>query len=188
MPKTGPAHERPSWVSLALIVCSSLAVLMTGGWLAVMIMASKGGTADPVDALDDASLPPHVENTAPPYVPPVSALATMPAAAGGAAASDASAASAAPGAQLSSLGGASTSALATAPTRFGGPGDLLNVDPPEPAANVAVPESVPLPMPRRPRRTAAAVPVPRSRPRIDDAETQAPRGWSLFNLFSDRQH
>jgi hypothetical protein len=189
MPKTDPAHERPSWVSLALIVCSGLAVVLTAGWLAMMIMEWKGGgTADSADAaVDDAALPPHVENADPPYVPPMSAA--MPyATADGAAASDASASGvpgAASGARLSSLGGAPTSALATAPTNFGGPGDLLNLDPPE-TANAAAPESVPLPPPR-PRRTAA-VPVPRSRPPIDNPAAQAPHGWSLFDLFVDRQH
>lgn len=193
MPKTDPAYERPSWVSLALIVGSSLAVIATAGWLAMMVMASSGGgTIDPADAAvaDDAASPPHVENATPPYVPPMSALAALPAATADGAAASAASAPAVPGvaaeARLSSLGGASTSALATAPTSFGGPGDLLSVAPPEVATPAPTPEAVPLPPPR-PRRTAA-VPVPRSRPPIDNADAKAPRGWSLFDLFVDRQH
>src|ERR1700733_3056350 len=156
MPKTDPAHERPSWVSLALIVGSSLAVIVMAGWLAMMIVASKSaGTADPAEAAAlDAALPPHVENAEPGYVPPMLPSAMMTnATGGGAAASDASAASAPAGAaagpRLSSLGSASTSAVATAPTSIGGPGDLLNV---APEAADPPSEIVPLPLPR-PRRS-----------------------------------
>lgn len=187
MPKTDPAHARPSWVSLALIVGSSLAVIVMAGWLAMMIVASKSaGTADPVDAAAfDAASPPHVENAEPGYVPPMLPSAMMTnATGGGAAASDASAAGAA-GPRLSSLGSASTSAVAAVPTSIGGPGDLLNVDPPE----AADPPSAIVPLPlRRPRRSSSPVPVPRSRPPINNVEAQPQRGWSLFDLFVDRQH
>ena len=42
MPRPGLTYERSSRVSRVLILCFSVAVLVMGGWLAVMIMAAAG--------------------------------------------------------------------------------------------------------------------------------------------------
>jgi hypothetical protein len=190
MPRTDLAYERPSLVSLALIVGFSLAVVVVAGWLVMMIMFSNGANtkaADPAapaadraaDAADVAALAgtsaPRAGNALPSNAPPGAgppSAGMPPAPADGALKPDAP--------QARPL--ASASAAPGPETTYRGPGDLLNF-PPD-AENAA--EAVPLPPPR-PRRTAA-VPVPRPRPPIDGEQAPpAPQQRSLFDIFVGRQ-
>jgi hypothetical protein len=78
MPRTGLAREQPSLVSLALIVCFSLAVVFTAGWLAMMILFSNDANTRAADRATDAAdvaavaatSTPRVENALPSYAPP----------------------------------------------------------------------------------------------------------------------
>lgn len=177
MPRIGLAYDPRSRVSLTLIAGFSLALVVMASWLVMMIMSSSGTESVAADPADDAALgaPPRVENTVPPYVPPVIPGGVPPSGE----APMAGAPGAASGLLAAAPGAAATSALAVNGTALGGPGDLLNLDA-EPAA--AAPQMVPLPPPR-PRRIAA-VPTPRPRPRLNDGEAQPPREWSLFDLFA----
>jgi len=90
MPRTGPAYERPSRVSLALYVCFSLAVAVMAGWLVMMILSSNDANtkaADPTadraaDAADVVALAatsaPQVQNVLPSDATPAAASAGMP--------------------------------------------------------------------------------------------------------------
>jgi hypothetical protein len=176
MPRTGLAYERPSLVSLALIVGFSLAVVVVAGWLVMMIMFSNDANtkaADPaapdrsasaadVTALADTSAP-RAENVPPSNAPPGAALA-------------------APFAAPPPAGASTAALVGPAPEMtYRGPGDLLNFPPDD---ENAASDAVPLPPPR-PRRTAA-VPVPRPRPRPPINGEQAPpasQQRSLLDIF-----
>jgi hypothetical protein len=175
MPIPGLAYERTSRVSQVLILCFSAAVLVMGGWLAMMIMVPNNAdivAADTSDVPAMATKPaPRVENgvtydppldgpqfaDAPstnPYSPPPGAT---PAASAPAPARPAAAYATSPLASYDSL-----------------PGDAAN----------EVTQSVPLPPPR-PRRTAA-VPVPRPRPHIDEPAEAPPKERNLFDILVGR--
>jgi hypothetical protein len=181
MPRTGLAYERPSLVSLALIVGFSLAVVVVAGWLVMMILFSNGANTKAADPAAPAA--PAADRAS--DAADVAALAGTSARAEGALPSNATPGagppSAAPFAAPSPAGAATAALGGPAPEmNYRGPGDLLNFPP---DAENAAPEAVPLPPPR-PRRTAA-VPVPRPRPSIDGE--QAPQQRSLFDIFVGRQ-
>jgi hypothetical protein len=165
MPRPGLAYERPSRVSQVLILSFSIAVLVMGGWLAMMIMVphdADTATADASDVPAMATRPaPRVENSVAAYDPPLANSPQLP---------DAPA----------------TNPYSPPPARPGGAyatSPLASYDNlPSDAGNDAV-ESVPLPPPR-PRRTA--VPVPRPRPQIDDQPEAPPKERSLFDLLVGR--
>jgi hypothetical protein len=188
MSKTGLAYERPSRVSLALIVCFSCGLIVMAGWLAMTILFSSNANtaAGPTDGMM-ASLPPHVENATPPYVPPVTVEVPLSAASQpGIAPPQASAYGGGPPdtGPTATIRAYTTSALASG-TALHGPGDLVLQIEPQPASEPT--EIVPLPSPRPPRRVAA-VPVPRPRPQIDDAEPPPPpQERSLLDIFINRQ-
>jgi hypothetical protein len=181
MPRPGLAYERKSRVSQVLILCFSVAVLVMGGWLAMMIMVPNNAetvTADTSDEPAMATKPaPRVENSATAYDLPLAngpqfpdAPSTNPYSPPSAASPAASSPAAAP-APARPAGAYATSSLAS----YGNlPSDAVN----------EVTESVPLPPPRPPRR--AVVPVPRPRPHIDEQAEAPPKERNLFDIFVGR--
>jgi hypothetical protein len=171
MPRPGLAYERPSRVSQVLILSFSIAVLVMGGWLAMMIMLPHDAdtvAADSPDVPAMATRPaPRVENSVTAYDPPLANGPQWPDAPPANPYSPPSAASPSP---ARPSGAYATSSLAS------------NDNLPSDAGNDAL-ESVPLPPPR-PRRTA--VPVPRPRPHIDDQAEVQPKERSLFDLLVGR--
>jgi hypothetical protein len=164
-------------VSRVLILCFSVAVLVMGGWLAVMIMVpnhAETEAADPSDVPAMATKPaPRVENAATAYDPP---LANGPQFTDVPATNPYSPSAAAPAAPSSAPRPAGTGAYT--PSSFASydnlPGDAVN----------EVTEFVPLPPPR-PKRTAA-VPVPRPRPHIDEPAEAQPKERSFFDILVGR--
>lgn len=179
MPRPGLAYERTSRVSQVLILCFSVAVLVMGGWLAMMIMVPNHAetvAADPSDVPAMATKPaPRVENAATAYDPP---LANGPQFTDVPSTNPYSPPSAtAPASPSSAPRPAGAGAYATSPLASYDnlPGDAVN----------EVPEFVPLPPPRPPRRTAS-VPVPRPRPHIDDQAEAPPKERSFFDILVGR--
>jgi hypothetical protein len=171
MPRPGLAYERPSRVTQVMILCFGAAVLVMGGWLAMMILLPNEAStvaADPSDVPAMATKPaPRVENTATAYDPP---LANGP-----------PLSEAPPTNPYSPPSGAST-----APSRLAGypTSALVSYDRLPAEAGGDVTESVPLPPPR-PKRIAA-VPVPRPRPHIDEPAEAPPKERSFFDILVGR--
>jgi hypothetical protein len=170
MPRPGLAYERPSRVTQIMIACFCAAVLVMGGWLAMMIMLPDEPSivaTDPSEVPAMATKPaPRVENTATAYDPPLANEPQLSAVPTTYPYSPPSVASPAP----SRPAGYATSALASY--------DNLS----EPANDVT--ESVPLPPPR-PKRIAA-IPIPRPRPHIDEPVEAPPRERSFFDVLVGR--
>jgi hypothetical protein len=179
MPRPGLAYEPTSRLTQVLILCFSVAVLVMGGWLAMMIMVPNNAepvATDPSDVPAMATKPaPRVENTATAYDPPLAnapqfpqAPSTNPYSPPSATSPTASSPAAAP---ARPAGAYATSSLASYDNV---PSDAVN----------EVTESIPLPPPR-PRRVA--VPFPRPRPHIDEqVEAPPPRERNLFDILVGR--
>jgi hypothetical protein len=178
MPRPGLAYERSSRVSQMLILCFSVAVLVMGGWLAMMIMVPNNAetvAADTSDVPAMATKPaPRVENSATAYDPPLAngpQFSDAPSTNPYSPPSAASPAASSPTAPARPAGAYATSSLAS----YGNlPSDAVN----------EVTESVPLPPPRPPRR--AVVPVPRPRPHIDEQAEAPPKERNLFDILVGR--
>jgi hypothetical protein len=171
MPKQGLAHERSSHLSRALIICFSVAIVIMGGWLAMMIMVPSAPTsADPNESAEVGTVTgsvPRVENTATSYEAPLAAQ--MRSSVDAPPWPDSS-----PSNPFSTPSGGATLALSPNEAGYGLGADAAQT---EPGADLA--EVVPLPTPR-PRRVA--VPVPRPRPRIEEAEVEA-KPHTLLDLL-----
>jgi hypothetical protein len=168
MPRPGLAYERPSRGTQILILCFCTAVLVMGGWLAMMIMLPDEPSTlatDPSEVPAMATKPaPRVENTATAYDPPLANEPQLTAVPTTNPYSPPSVASPAPNRPA----GYATSALASYDNLSEADNDV----------------SVPLPPPR-PKRIAA-IPVPRPRPHIDEPVEAPPKERSLFDILVGR--
>jgi hypothetical protein len=172
MPKRGLTQERSSRLSQALIACFSIAVIIMGGWLAMMIMVPAGTTpADPANEPVEAAVPtgsaPRVENTAAGYDAPLAGQVRS-------SSDSAPWPDSSPSNPYSAPSVGATLALAPSEAGYGS-----GLDPSQTESGADLPEVVPLPTPR-PRRVA--VPVPRPRPRIEEADAET-KPHTLLDLL-----